>query len=213
MPVELFVATDYAGVVEALLSKRLDFAYLGGLTYVQAHARGPVHPMVTEIDRITHKPFYTSAIITRAGGQVQSLTDLNKLPDYQPGYWWGGNSRGAPVDANGAPVFLRDLWPNDAEVEAVVRRTVTSEIFVSTAAASPLVQASWDTLAAKRGTLFDWDAASSYIVEPPFFATHDAGFALAQRVEGVRPQPPPQQQVLRRKPKVRPLSDRDAAGS
>ena len=34
--------------------------------------------------------------------------------------------------------------------------------------------------------MFDWDAASSYIVEPPFFATNDAGFANAQRVEGVR---------------------------
>jgi len=88
-------------------------------------------------------------------------------------------------DANGA-VFLRDLWPNDAQVDAVVRRTVASDIFVSTAEASPLVRASWDALAAKRGALFDWDAASSYIVEPPFFATNDVGFALAQRVEGVR---------------------------
>jgi aconitate hydratase len=88
-------------------------------------------------------------------------------------------------DANGA-VFLRDLWPEDAEVDAVVRAAVTSDIFVSTAQASPLVKASWDALAAKRGTLFDWDAASSYIVEPPFFAANDAGFAKAQRVEGVR---------------------------
>ena len=89
-------------------------------------------------------------------------------------------------EANGNPVFLRDLWPDDAEVDAVARRAVTSEVFVSTAQASPLVKASWDTLAAKRGELFDWDAASSYIVEPPFFAANDAGFALAQRVEGVR---------------------------
>jgi aconitate hydratase len=89
-------------------------------------------------------------------------------------------------DANGTPVFLRDLWPDDAEVDAVVRRTVTSEIFVSTMEASPQVKASWDMLEAKRGTLFDWDAASSYIVEPPFFATNDVGFATAQRVEGVR---------------------------
>jgi len=89
-------------------------------------------------------------------------------------------------DANGTPVFLRDLWPDDAAVDAVVRRTVTSEIFVSTAEASPQVKASWDTLEAKRGTLFDWDAASSYIVEPPFFTTNDAGFATAQRVEGAR---------------------------
>lgn len=76
MPVDLFVATDYAGVVEALLNKRLDVAYLGGLTYVQAHARGPVHPMVTEVDRITHTPFYTSAIITKAGRSIQSPGDL-----------------------------------------------------------------------------------------------------------------------------------------
>jgi aconitate hydratase len=89
-------------------------------------------------------------------------------------------------DAKGAPVFLRDLWPDDAEVDAVVRQTVTSEIYVSTVAASPQVKASWDALAAKRGALFEWDAASSYIVEPPFFATNAAGFATAQRVEGVR---------------------------
>lgn len=89
-------------------------------------------------------------------------------------------------DANGAPVFLRDLWPDDAEVDAVVRRTVTPEVFVSTAEASPLVKASWNALEAKRGVLFDWDVASSYIVEPPFFASNHVGFAMAQRVEGVR---------------------------
>lgn len=75
-PVQVFVATDYAGTVEALLNNRLDIAYLGGLTYVQARARGQVHPMVTEIDRITHTPKYTSAIVTRVDSPVQSLTDL-----------------------------------------------------------------------------------------------------------------------------------------
>jgi aconitate hydratase len=89
-------------------------------------------------------------------------------------------------DSQGAPVFLRDLWPDDAEVDTVVRAAVTSDIFVSTADASPLVKASWDALPAQRGTLFDWDTASSYIVEPPFFIASDAGFATAQRVEGVR---------------------------
>jgi aconitate hydratase len=89
-------------------------------------------------------------------------------------------------DAGGAPVFLRDLWPDDAEVDAVVQRTVTPEIFVSTARPSPLVQASWDALAAKRGVLFAWDAASSYIVEPPFFAADRAGFAGAPRIADAR---------------------------
>jgi aconitate hydratase len=88
-------------------------------------------------------------------------------------------------DASGA-VFLRDLWPSDAEVDAVVRATVTTDVFLSTAQASPLAKASWDALVAKRGILFEWDPASSYIVEPPFFAGEAAQFAMAQYVEGAR---------------------------
>jgi aconitate hydratase len=89
-------------------------------------------------------------------------------------------------DADNKPVFLRNLWPGDAEVEVTVRRAVTPEVFASTRQASPLVKASWEALEAKRGLLFDWDAASTYIVEPPFFAASNAGFATAQRVQGAR---------------------------
>jgi aconitate hydratase len=92
-------------------------------------------------------------------------------------------------DPNGDPVFLCDLWPDDQEVDAVVRCAVTSDVFTSAAKPSPVVKASWDALAAKDGLLFGWDAASSYIVEPPFFAPRDAGFSglpLAQRIEGAR---------------------------
>ena len=35
MPVELFVASDYSGVVEAMANDKLDVAYFGGLTYVK----------------------------------------------------------------------------------------------------------------------------------------------------------------------------------
>src|SRR5215207_1498677 len=47
--VELFVATDYAGVVEAMASEKLDLAYFGGLTYVQAELRVDLYPIVTEV--------------------------------------------------------------------------------------------------------------------------------------------------------------------
>jgi aconitate hydratase len=90
------------------------------------------------------------------------------------------------TDASGAPVFLRDLWPADAQVDAAVRQAVTSELFASTAKASPLVQASWEAIAAPRGVLFAWDPASSYIVEPPFFAHRPTSFATADRVTGAR---------------------------
>jgi aconitate hydratase len=89
-------------------------------------------------------------------------------------------------DSKGDPVFLRDLWPDDAEVDAIVRQTATSEVFLSAAQPSPLVKESWDALEAQHGPLFEWDSNSSYIVEPPFFASDHPGFATAQHVEGVR---------------------------
>jgi phosphonate transport system substrate-binding protein len=71
--VELFVAADYAGVVAALVSNRIDVAYLGGLTYVQAERQVALTPLVTEVDQETGTPKYTSAIVVRAASPYQDL--------------------------------------------------------------------------------------------------------------------------------------------
>jgi phosphonate transport system substrate-binding protein len=76
MPVELFVATDYAGVVEAMANDKLDVAYFGGLTYVQAKQRAKIHPIVTEIDEETQTSKYYSLIIVPSNSPVQSTGDL-----------------------------------------------------------------------------------------------------------------------------------------
>ena len=77
-PVELFVATDYTGVVEAMASDKLDLAYFGGVTYVQAEKRADVTPIVTEIDRETSSPRYYSAIIVRAESPLRAVADLKE---------------------------------------------------------------------------------------------------------------------------------------
>jgi phosphonate transport system substrate-binding protein len=76
MAVELFVATDYTGVVEAMASDRLDLAYFGGVTYVQAEQRANVYPIVTEIDRETNTTKYYSAIVVHADSPYQTVADL-----------------------------------------------------------------------------------------------------------------------------------------
>jgi phosphonate transport system substrate-binding protein len=76
MPVELFVATDYAGVVEAMAADRIDMAYFGGLTYVQAEQRAQIQPIVTEVDRETETVRYYSALITRADSDIQTSADI-----------------------------------------------------------------------------------------------------------------------------------------
>jgi phosphonate transport system substrate-binding protein len=75
-PVETFVATDYTGVVEAMAADKIDLAYFGGLTYLQAELRADVYPIVTEIDRETGTRKYYSAIIVKADSPFQRVEDL-----------------------------------------------------------------------------------------------------------------------------------------
>jgi len=75
--VELFVATDYAGVVAALVARKIDIAYLGGLTYAQARQQATgITPLVTEIDELTGTKFYQSAIVAKADSPYTSTKDV-----------------------------------------------------------------------------------------------------------------------------------------
>ena len=74
------------------------------------------HPLVTDSDDNAHEKasFYRQfayAIQYQRNGhqawRLQDLTDLDTLPDYVKGYWWhhGGENKGAPVDAEGHPIY------------------------------------------------------------------------------------------------------------
>jgi phosphonate transport system substrate-binding protein len=72
LPVELIIPTNYNATVEGLGNDSLDFAYLGGLTYIKAHARYGVVPIVQrEADQQFHALF-----IARTDSPIQSLQDL-----------------------------------------------------------------------------------------------------------------------------------------
>ena len=70
--VELVVPTNYAAVVEAIANDRVDIAYLGGFTFVQASRRAGVQPLVQrERDQNFHSVF-----ITQPGSGINSLADV-----------------------------------------------------------------------------------------------------------------------------------------
>jgi phosphonate transport system substrate-binding protein len=70
--VELVVPTNYAAVVEAIANDRVDIAYLGGFTFVQASQRAGVQPLVQrERDQNFHSVF-----ITQPGSSIKALGDL-----------------------------------------------------------------------------------------------------------------------------------------
>jgi phosphonate transport system substrate-binding protein len=70
--VELVIPTNYNATVEALGNGSLDFAYLGGLTYVKAHERYGVVPLV---QRTSDRQFH-SLFITQTGSPIKALSDL-----------------------------------------------------------------------------------------------------------------------------------------
>jgi phosphonate transport system substrate-binding protein len=74
--VELTVPTSYNAVVEAMVNDKLDLAYFGGLSYVQARNRGNVTPLVTEINPRTGDTTYHSVIIVPADSEIQDVSEL-----------------------------------------------------------------------------------------------------------------------------------------
>lgn len=71
-PVELIIPTNYNATVEALGNGSLDFAYLGGLTYIKAHARYGVVPLVQRSSDLQFRSYF----ITSANSGIRSLKDL-----------------------------------------------------------------------------------------------------------------------------------------
>jgi aconitate hydratase len=83
-------------------------------------------------------------------------------------------------DADGAPVYLRDLWPTPADLTAAMEQAMKPETFRGSTTASSSSNAAWNAIPVKGGELFDWDEASTYIQEPPFFVDMaDAPGAIA----------------------------------
>lgn len=69
-----FVATDYAGVVEALRNKTADVGFMGPLQYVMAHDQARAFPILGEV--YSGKPLYVSRIFVRRDSGLSKLEEL-----------------------------------------------------------------------------------------------------------------------------------------
>jgi len=70
---------------------------------------------------------------------------------------------------DGAPVFLRDIWPTQAEIERVVATAVRPEMFRKEYADVFAGDAAWSSLAVPEGETFAWQDDSTYVRKPPYF--------------------------------------------
>ncbi|NLW98307.1 MAG: aconitate hydratase [Actinomycetales bacterium] len=72
-------------------------------------------------------------------------------------------------DQNGQDVFLRDIWPSPADVEATISESINKEMFTKDYADVFAGDERWRSLPTPEGDTFAWDDASTYVRKPPYF--------------------------------------------
>jgi aconitate hydratase len=89
--------------------------------------------------------------------------------------------------ADGRDVFLKDLWPTQAEVRDTLRSSVRRDMFRRVYEDVLTGPPAWRALAVPEGETFAWDPASTYVRRPPFFDDVAAGRAsVPEDLAGLR---------------------------
>ncbi|MGW5045150.1 aconitate hydratase AcnA [Streptomyces griseoluteus] len=73
------------------------------------------------------------------------------------------------IDQDGNPVFLKDIWPSEAEVNEVVANAIGEDMFAKSYQDVFAGDAQWQALSIPTGNTFEWDAESTYVRKPPYF--------------------------------------------
>jgi len=70
---------------------------------------------------------------------------------------------------DGQPVYLKDIWPTQAEIAAEMERALDPETFKKEYEGIEASNERWNAIPVSGGALYPWDPESTYIQEPPFF--------------------------------------------
>jgi aconitate hydratase len=90
------------------------------------------------------------------------------------------------VDKTGAPVYLRDLWPTEREIQQTMLSSVTSDMFQQQYADVFAGDERWRNLSVPTGDRFAWASDSTYIRNPPFFEAITMETAPVVDITGAR---------------------------
>ena len=89
------------------------------------------------------------------------------------------------IGSDGQPVFLKDIWPSQAEVATVMKYATDPatyrRLYANFTKDNPL----WNDIPATKGMVYNWEA-STYIAEPPFFKDFSMQPAKVSSIKGAR---------------------------
>ncbi len=88
--------------------------------------------------------------------------------------------------SDGTPVFLKDLWPSDADVADAVRASITPQMFEDRYAQAFGGDERWQKVPTTNAVTYDWDPASTYVKLPPYFDGLTMEPGIVKDIEGAR---------------------------
>ena len=89
-------------------------------------------------------------------------------------------------DADGNPVYLRDIWPSQKEIHDEMRQNIDSGMFKSSYDSVFDGDANWNSIASPGGEIYDWDPDSTYVRNPPYFDGMTLETTPVENINGAR---------------------------
>ncbi len=89
-------------------------------------------------------------------------------------------------DKKGKPVYLKDIWPTNLEIEKRVRKNITPKMFKSRYADVFKGDKFWRAVPVAKGETYAWDSKSTYVQNPPYFQGMQATPKPVSNIAGAR---------------------------
>jgi aconitate hydratase len=90
-------------------------------------------------------------------------------------------------DSAGVDVFLKDIWPSLEEIRNEMQAALKPEVFQKLYTGFADQNPKWNEVPSSVGQIYDWDAKSTYIQEPPFFENFGMSAGTISDITGARP--------------------------
>jgi len=173
------VVTDYlkkAGVLEDL--QKLGFFVVGyGCTTCIGNS-GPLPQAVSK--GIAENDLAVAAVLSgnrNFEGRIHAEVKMNYLasPPLVVAYAIAGTvnidltTEPLGKGSDGQDVYLRDIWPSNKDIGDTIAATVGPEMFAKNYADVFKGDSRWNRIESPEGEIFEWDEASTYIKNPPYF--------------------------------------------
>ncbi|MDF2960424.1 MAG: aconitate hydratase [Paenibacillus sp.] len=89
-------------------------------------------------------------------------------------------------DQANQPVYLKDIWPTNAEIQEAIATAMSPDIYRAKYANVFRANERWNAIDVPEGELYEWDEKSTYIANPPFFENLGAGISDMADIRGAR---------------------------